>query len=76
MIHNPNMSAPVNWTASCVITGHLVTDIWVSMEFKTGYNALLMQEGCGEIMFRNVKNEHAVLVASISAPPPPALDAC
>ena len=32
---NPTQAAPENWTASCVITGHLVSEIRGQAEFRT-----------------------------------------
>ena len=32
---NPSQTAPENWTASCVITGHLVAALRGQVEFRT-----------------------------------------
>ena len=41
---DPNHTARANWTASCVITGHLVVVLCGTAEFRSGYHALLMGE--------------------------------
>ena len=35
---DPSQTAPENWTASCVITGHLVAAIRGQVEFRTAYH--------------------------------------
>ena len=34
-IPNPTLSNLESWTGPCVVTGHLVSDLWVRKEFKT-----------------------------------------
>ena len=46
-IPKPTMLAWENWTYSCVITGHLVVALQGTTEFKSGYHALILQEGHG-----------------------------
>ena len=38
-----------NWTASCMITGHLVAALWGTAKFRSGDHALLVGEGRGDI---------------------------
>ena len=45
----PTQTALNNWTASCVITGHLVASLRGTAEFRLGDHALLMGEGREEI---------------------------
>ena len=45
----PTHTAGANWTASCVITGHLVAALHWKDEFRSGYHSLLMGEGRDEI---------------------------
>ena len=46
---------PENWTASCVITGHLVAALRGQVEFRTADHSAFLQEGwmavrgCGQI---------------------------
>ena len=35
---NPSQTAPENWTASCVVTVHLVAALRVQVEFRTADN--------------------------------------
>ena len=42
---DPNQTAGVNWTASCIIIGHLFTALCGTAKFRLGYHALLMGEG-------------------------------
>ena len=46
---DPTHTFGANCTASCIITGHLVTEIHGTAEFRSGYHALLMGEGRYEI---------------------------
>ena len=39
---DPTRTAGANWTASCVIKGHLVADICRTAEIRSGYHALVM----------------------------------
>ena len=38
------LSAPYKWTASCVVTCHLVDTIWGHIEFLSGYHAQMQEE--------------------------------
>ena len=42
---NPTWTAGANWTASCVIMGHLVAALRGTDDFRSGDHALLMEEG-------------------------------
>ena len=42
---NPSQTAPENWTASCVITGHLVAALRVQVEFQTADHLACLREG-------------------------------
>ena len=59
MIHNLALSAWENWTAYCVITGHLVAVIWGRIEFNTEDHALILWEGRRDIRRRHVNNKQA-----------------
>ena len=42
---NPTQTAGENWTASCVITGHLVAELRRKAKVRYGNHALLIGEG-------------------------------
>ena len=42
---DPPQTASENWTASCVITGHLVTALRGQVEFRTADHSSCLQEG-------------------------------
>ena len=46
---DPTQTTGDNWTASCVITGHLVAALHGAVDFKSGGHALLMGKGRNEI---------------------------
>ena len=48
-ITNPNLSDLDNWTASCIVIGHLIADLRGRTEFNTRNHTLLLQEGRWEI---------------------------
>ena len=52
-LHNQIQTAGANWTASCVIKGHLDAAICRTDEFRPGDHALLMGEGREEIRWRH-----------------------
>ena len=44
VLPDPTLTAPENWTASCVITGHLVTALRGQVEFRMAdYSACLLE---------------------------------
>ena len=51
----PTMTTGSNWTASCVITGHLIAALRGTAEFWSGDHALLMVEGRDEIRRRHAE---------------------
>ena len=58
---DPNQTARANWTASCFITGHLVTALPDVADFWSGDDALLMGEVRDEIRQRNFKDVETAL---------------
>ena len=42
---DPSQTAPENWTASCVITGHLVTAFRGQVKFRTADHSACLREG-------------------------------
>ena len=49
---DPSQTVPENWTASCVITGHLVAALWGQVEFWTADHSACLQEGRTEVWRR------------------------
>ena len=45
----PTQNVVANWTASCVITGHLFEALHRTAEFRSGDHAILIGEGREEI---------------------------
>ena len=46
---DPTQTAPENWTASCVITGHLVASLRGQVEFQTADHLACLREGRTEV---------------------------
>ena len=44
-LSNPTLTAPENWTASCVITGHLVAALRGQVEFQKADHSAYLREG-------------------------------
>ena len=51
----PTQTSEANWTASCVITGHLIVALGRTAEFRSGDHAPLMGEGREDIQQRHIK---------------------
>ena len=64
---DPTRNAGENWTAFCVITGHLVTALCGTAEFRSGGHAFLMGEGRYEIRRIHAEEEETVLGESRAA---------
>ena len=45
---NQTLSDWENWTASCVVTGHLVKALHRKIEFKTGDHYIFLKDGKGK----------------------------
>ena len=60
-IPDPTQTTRANWTASCVITGHLVAAIYETDEFWLDNNALLMGEEREEIRQRHAEEVDTAL---------------
>ena len=45
VLPDPTKTAPANWTASCVISGHLITSLRGQEEFQTADHSDCLQEG-------------------------------
>ena len=57
----PTQTEGENWTASCVITGHLVLALRGTVEFRSSDHALLMWEGREEIRQRHAEGSETAL---------------
>ena len=64
-------TAPENWTASCVIIGHLVAALRGWEEFWTADHAAIPREGRGEVQRRNMLRSEAALEDTITVSPAP-----
>ena len=68
-LSDPTQTAPENWTASCVITGHLVAVLRGQVEFRTADHSACFRE-CRTAMRRRrqIWAEEALMVA-LEGPP-------
>ena len=58
---DPTQTVKDNWTASCVITGHLVAALRGTAEFWLGYHDLLIGEVRDEIRQRHAEDTETAL---------------
>ena len=63
------LTAPENWTASCVITGHLVAALRGQVEFQTADHLACLREGQTAVWKRSAQQEEEALVATIAGYP-------
>ena len=49
MLLNPTLYDPDNCMAFCIVTGHLVADIWVRTEFRSGNHTMIFKYRLVEI---------------------------
>ena len=62
-------AAPKNWTASCVITGHLVSELMVQEEFRTIDHSAHLQEGRTATLKWSVLLEEEDLAETLAGAP-------
>ena len=62
---DPSQTAPENWTASCVITGHLVAALRGQVDFQTADNSACLWEGRIEVRRRGQRQVEEALVAAL-----------
>ena len=62
-------TAPENWQASCVITGHLVSALRGQVPFRTAYQAACLQDGRVAVCRQNVAKAMASLETTIARAP-------
>ena len=66
---DPSQTAPENWTASCVITGHLVAALRGQVEFRTVDRSACLREGRAAVRRRGqIRVEEALTAALEGAP--------
>ena len=62
---DPSQTAPENWTASCVITGHLVTALRGQVEFRTVDHSACLQKGHMAVRRRCQRRAEEALTAAL-----------
>ena len=65
----PTQTAPENWTASCVITGHLVAALRGQVEFRTADHSSCLREGRTAVRRRGQNWAEEALMAALEGPP-------
>ena len=66
---DPTRTAPDNWQASCVITGHLVSALRGQVPFHTADHAACLWDGRAAVWRKSVAKAMASLEATIAGPP-------
>ena len=66
---DPSQTAPENWTASCVITGHLVAALGGQVEFRTVDHSACLQGGRTAVRRRGQRRAEEALTAAMEGPP-------
>ena len=64
---NPTWTKGVNWTASCMITGHLVAALCRTADFRSGDHGVLMGERREEIWWGHVEETQTSLGEALTA---------
>ena len=68
-IPDPVKTAPENWTASCIITGHLVAALRVQAVFRTADQSACLRGGRLAVRHRGEQRAEAALTAALEGPP-------
>ena len=66
---DPTLTASEKWTASCVITGHLVAVLRGQVEFWTTDHWACLREGRTAVWWRSQQRAEEALAATISGGP-------
>ena len=66
---DPYQTAPENWTASCVITGHLVVALRGQVEFRTADQSACLREGRTAVRRRGQRRAEEALTAALEGDP-------
>ena len=65
---DPTQTAPENWTASCVITGHLAAALRGQVEFQTADHSACIREGRTPVQRRSQQQAEEPLEATLEGP--------
>ena len=71
---DPILTAPENWQASCVITGHLVSALRGQVPFRTADHVACLQDGRAAVRRQNAAKVVASLETTIARAPAVGLD--
>ena len=66
---DPTQTAPENWMASCVITGHLVVALRGQVEFRTADHLACLREGQTAVRRRGQIRAEEALTAALEGSP-------
>ena len=66
---DPTRTAPENWQASCVITGHLVSALRGQVPLRTADHAAYLRDGRAAVRCQNVAKAMASLETTIARAP-------
>ena len=66
---DPTQNPPENWTASCVITGHLVAALRGQVEFRTAEHSACLREGWTAMRRRRQSWAEEALAAALEGDP-------
>ena len=66
---DPTRTAPDNWQASCVIKGHLVSELRGQVTLRTADHAACLRDGREEVRRKSVTKAMASLEATIARAP-------
>ena len=65
---DPSQTSPENWTAPCVITGHLVAALRGQVEFRTADHSACLREGRTAVRRRGQRRAEEALTAALEGP--------
>ena len=68
-LSNPTQTAPDNWKASCVVTGHLVAALRGQLGFRTEDHSACLQEGRMAVWQRGQRRAEEALKAALEGAP-------
>ena len=62
---DPKKTSPENWTASCVIAGHLGVVLRGQEKFRTAYHSAYLREGRAGVRKRSILREEEALLETL-----------
>ena len=65
----PTQTSPENWTASCVITGHLIAELRGQVKFRTADHSACLREGQTAVRRRIQQRAEEALAATLEGVP-------